>query len=191
MKKEILIKMAYANEINPTIHEQTKCLHPDIAKINLEKIKVVLNDDSYGINWNLEKCNRAEVQYKRFLHLQNKFPKTYFPIEVINFMDRIHTIIWKTQNQLLESNYSFSSDTFPFHSFIMQWHSNVTDFRSYKYLKPIVFGYGSNQPIFAIKFKPWQTEIDERKNEVLAKFDETKRIYFKEFGEQLDLKNIY
>lgn len=190
MKKETLIKMAYANGINPIIQEQTKYLAPVIANINLEKIKVVLHYDNNGVNWKMKKCNRADLQYKRFLHLQNKFSTIYFPIEVIVFMEKIHSVIHKTQNELLKNNYSFATDTFSILPFIIQWHSNVTDFRSYKFSKPLVYGYGNHQPIFAIRFKPWQTQIDERKSEVLEKFEETKKLYFVEFGEHLDLKNI-
>ena len=190
MKTETLIKMAYANGINPIIQDQTKNLNIEIANINLEKIKIVLNDDNYEINWSIKKCNRAELQYKRFLHLQIKFPTAYFPIEVINFVEKIHFVMYKTQNELFESKSSFATDTFFYHPFVMQWHSNVTDFRSYQYSKPLIFGYGNHQPIFATKFKPWQTQIDARKKEVREKFEETKKLYFSEFGERLDLKNI-
>lgn len=52
----------------------TKGIDPNIANLDLEMVKMKLMDTEEGLGWTAEQCEIAEVEYKRFLHLNKKFP---------------------------------------------------------------------------------------------------------------------
>ena len=62
-----------------------KGIDPTIASIDLEMVKMKLMDTDEGLGWTEEQCDIAEVEYKRFLHLNKKFPD--FPIVPHTSMD--------------------------------------------------------------------------------------------------------
>lgn len=51
-----------------------KGIAPTIANINLEMVKMKLKDTEEGLGWTDEQCEIAEIEYKRFLQLNKKFP---------------------------------------------------------------------------------------------------------------------
>jgi hypothetical protein len=51
-----------------------KGIDPIIASIDLEMVKMKLQDIDEGHGWSLEQSDEAEVEYKRYLHLTKKFP---------------------------------------------------------------------------------------------------------------------
>jgi hypothetical protein len=52
----------------------TKRIDPLVASIDLEMVKMKLQDIKEGLGWTFEQCAEAEVEYKRYLHLTKKFP---------------------------------------------------------------------------------------------------------------------
>ena len=62
-----------------------KGIDPTIANIDLEMVKMKLKDTEEGLGWSDEQCDIAEIKYKRFLHLNKKFPD--FPIVPHTTMD--------------------------------------------------------------------------------------------------------
>jgi hypothetical protein len=50
-----------------------KGIDPIIAHIDLEMVKMKLMDTEEGLGWSEEQCDDAEIEYKRFLHLNRKF----------------------------------------------------------------------------------------------------------------------
>jgi hypothetical protein len=44
-------------------------IEPDIAAVDLEMVKLKLREPEEGVAWTSEQCESAEVEYKRFLHL--------------------------------------------------------------------------------------------------------------------------
>jgi len=52
---------------------QAKGIDPAIAAIELEMVKLKLQDPEEGANWTPEQCDIAEVEYKRYLHLCKKY----------------------------------------------------------------------------------------------------------------------
>lgn len=51
-----------------------KGIDPTIANIDLEMVKMKLRDTEEGLGWTDEQCENAEIEYKRFLQLNKKFP---------------------------------------------------------------------------------------------------------------------
>ena len=51
-----------------------KGVDPTIANIDLGMVKMKLMDAEEGLGWSAEQCDIAEIEYKRFLHLNKKFP---------------------------------------------------------------------------------------------------------------------
>lgn len=50
-------------------------ISPLIAGINLEMVKMKMQETDEGAGWTIEQCESAEIEYKRFLHLNMMFPK--------------------------------------------------------------------------------------------------------------------
>lgn len=53
---------------------EAKGLAADIAALDLEMVKMKLRDPEEGKGWSEEQCEDAEIEYKRFLHLNRKYP---------------------------------------------------------------------------------------------------------------------
>jgi Hint module/Glycine-rich domain-containing protein-like len=56
--------------------ENDKGIDPTISGIDLELVKAKLQDVEDGLGWTVEQCDAAEVMYKRFLHLNKRFPNS-------------------------------------------------------------------------------------------------------------------
>lgn len=50
-------------------------IEPKIAEIDLEMVKMKLCDVDEGQGWSFKQCESAEIEYKRFLHLNMKYKK--------------------------------------------------------------------------------------------------------------------
>ena len=71
----------------------SKGIDPIIAGIDLEMVKMKLQDAEEGLGWNEEQCDDAEIEYKRFLHLNHKFPdNTIVPQTVMDLMWHQHIL---------------------------------------------------------------------------------------------------
>jgi hypothetical protein len=51
-----------------------KGINSTIAHIDLEMVKMKIMDPEEGLGWTREDCDRAEIEYKRFLQLNKMFP---------------------------------------------------------------------------------------------------------------------
>lgn len=70
-----------------------KGISPEIAAIDLEMIKMKMSLPGEGEGWTKEQCDDAEVEYKRFLHLNKKFLKSAIvPTDVIDTMWHYHIL---------------------------------------------------------------------------------------------------
>jgi len=70
-----------------------KGINPAIAAIDLEMIKMKMALPDEGEGWTTEQCNDAEIEYKRFLHLNQKFLKSAIvPTDVIDTMWHYHIL---------------------------------------------------------------------------------------------------
>lgn len=117
-----------------------------IAEIDLEMVKMKLQDAEEGKGWTIDQCEDAEIEYKRFLHLNKKYPnKSIVP----------NTIM----------------DTF--------WHYHILDTRAYFKDSDKMFGYYFHHfPYFGMRGK-------EDEQNLTTSFEETKKVYEKEFGEPM------
>jgi len=66
-----------------------KNLDADIASINLEMVKMKLQEPTEGINWTKEQADDAEIEYKRYLHLTRHYPYPEYSIVPNKIMDTI------------------------------------------------------------------------------------------------------
>lgn len=70
-----------------------KGIMPEIAGINLEMIKMKVQHPEEGNNWTPEFADEMEVEYKRFLHLNKKYPKAgIVPTDDIDEMWHFHIL---------------------------------------------------------------------------------------------------
>ena len=71
----------------------SKGIEPIIANIDLEMVKMKLRDSEEGRGWDADTCETAEVEYKRFLHLNYKFPDlTIVPNRLMDKMWHQHIL---------------------------------------------------------------------------------------------------
>ncbi len=92
IKSKLDIKKPISND-RITFLIKNKGINSLIAEIDLEmvKMKMALNDEGQG--WSKEKCEKAEVEYKRFLHLNKKFSKkAIIPTDIIDTMWHYHIL---------------------------------------------------------------------------------------------------
>ena len=70
-----------------------KGIAPEIAAIDLEMIKMKMSLADEGEGWSKEQCEDAEVEYKRFLHLNKKFSKaSIVPTDIIDTLWHYHIL---------------------------------------------------------------------------------------------------
>ena len=70
-----------------------KGISPEISAIDLEMIKMKMSLPDEGEGWTKEQCEDAEVEYKRFLHLNKKHFKTAIvPTDVMDTMWHYHIL---------------------------------------------------------------------------------------------------
>lgn len=51
-------------------------ISPEIASIDMEMVKMKMQETDEGADWSMEQCESGEIEYKRFLHMNLMFPKT-------------------------------------------------------------------------------------------------------------------
>lgn len=70
-----------------------KGIAPEIAAIDLEMIKMKMSLPDEGEGWTNEQCEDAEIEYKRFLHLNKLFQKAAIvPTDIIDTMWHYHIL---------------------------------------------------------------------------------------------------
>ena len=69
-----------------------KNIDPAIAEINLEMIKMKMQEAEEGENWTQEQCDSAEIEYKRFLNLCKIFGKGIAPNKIMDTVWHYHIL---------------------------------------------------------------------------------------------------
>lgn len=70
-----------------------KHIMPEIAGINLEMVKMKLQDKDEGQGWSQEQCDSAEIEYKRYLQLNLQYPKaSIVPNKIMDTMWHYHIL---------------------------------------------------------------------------------------------------
>jgi hypothetical protein len=68
-------------------------IDPIIAVIDLEMVKIKLRDTEEGLGWDDELCEIAEIEYKRFLHHNKRYPQfTIVPHKIMDLMWHQHIL---------------------------------------------------------------------------------------------------
>lgn len=88
---ETLPKIITNERVSYLINE--KLIDLFIASIDLEMVKLKLQDKEEGLGWDEELCEDAEIEYKRFLHLNKKYPNsTIVPHKIMDLMWHQHIL---------------------------------------------------------------------------------------------------
>lgn len=73
--------------------ETVSKIHPSIAAIDLSMVKMKMKDAAEGVGWSVQQCESAEVEYKRFLHLNLIHPKaSIVPNKIMDTMWHYHIL---------------------------------------------------------------------------------------------------
>jgi hypothetical protein len=69
-----------------------KHIAPEIAALDLEMVKMKLQDEEEGMGWTAEQCDSAEIEYKRYWNLCMAFGKGMVPNKVMDYMWHYHIL---------------------------------------------------------------------------------------------------
>lgn len=65
----------------------------EIASIDLEMVKMKMQETDEGAGWTDEQCESGEIEYKRFLHLNKLFPKaSIVPNKIMDTVWHFHIL---------------------------------------------------------------------------------------------------
>ena len=67
-------------------------IDPEVARTDLEMIKLKLQDQSEGLAWTAEQCESAEIEYKRYLHLCKVHGKGIVPNQIMDNTWHFHIL---------------------------------------------------------------------------------------------------
>lgn len=85
-----------------------KGIDSDIAELDLEMIKMKIQNNDDGLVWNAEQCEDAEAEYKRYLTLCRHFPNPEYSIVPNKIMDTMwHYHILDTRAYVKDSTKLF------------------------------------------------------------------------------------
>ena len=87
---------------------------PEIAVIDLEKVKKKLQDPNEGKGWTPEYCDLVEVEYKRFLHLCKKYGKGMVPWGDVDTMWHFHILDTKAYHEDCQKAFGKYLHHFPY-----------------------------------------------------------------------------
>jgi hypothetical protein len=76
-----------------------KEIEPAIAEINLEMIKMKLQDPEEGMGWTTEQCDSAEIEYKRYWNLCFKYGKGIVPNKIMDQTWHYHILETKAYHK--------------------------------------------------------------------------------------------
>lgn len=122
--------LMYPNPIAPDRVAQLEGqrVDPDIAAIDLEMVKMKLRDVDEGAGWNAEQCESAELEYKRFLHLNRKHQDAAIvPNKIIDTIWHFH--ILDTRSYIADSDRVFGRYFHHFPYFGMRGHEDEANLR--------------------------------------------------------------
>lgn len=92
-----------------------KGIEPLIANIDLEMVKIKLQDAEEGPGLTEEQCNEAEEEYKRFLQLNKKFPELpIVPHRAMDLMWHQHILDTRAYHKDCETIFGTYFHHFPY-----------------------------------------------------------------------------
>lgn len=71
---------------------EAKKILKEVATIDLEMVKMKLQEKEEGLGWTSEQCESAEVEYKRYLHLCKVYGKGIVPNKIMDYMWHFHIL---------------------------------------------------------------------------------------------------
>jgi hypothetical protein len=119
-----------------------KGIDPTIAAIDLEMLKMKLQDHEDGLGWTNEQCDLAEIEYKRFLHLNEKFRNgTIVPHRTMDLMWHHHILDTRAYHKDCETIFGQYFHHFPYFGI-----------RSEKDQQDLISAFDETQEIYAAEF---------------------------------------
>ena len=87
---------------------KSRGIDEDIARVDLEMVKMKLSEPEESVGWNREQIGDAEIEYKRYLMLCRKYPHPDYSIVPNKIMDTIwHYHILDTRAYVRDSESIF------------------------------------------------------------------------------------
>lgn len=85
-----------------------------IAEINLEMIKMKMQEAEEGESWTSEQCDSAEIEYKRYLQLCKIFGKGIVPNKIMDTVWHYHILDTRAYAQDCENVFGKMLHHFPY-----------------------------------------------------------------------------
>jgi hypothetical protein len=98
--------------ISYLIHQ--KGIDPAIAALDLEMVKMKLQEPDEGEGWTAEQCDMAEIEYKRYLHLCKKYGKGMVPNKIMDIFWHYHILDTRAYHKDCEAVFGHYLHHFPY-----------------------------------------------------------------------------
>lgn len=114
MKK---VKLVYPEPISiekTSLLINEKNIAPEIAAIDLEMVKMKLQNSEEGEGWSSEQCESSEIEYKRFLHLCQKYGHGVVPNRIMDVFWHYHILDTRAYHKDCETVFGYYMHHFPY-----------------------------------------------------------------------------
>ncbi len=133
-------KLTYAEpisqqEINYLINDRK--IMADVANIDLEMVKMKLQEEDEGLGWSLEQCESAEIEYKRYLHLCKVYGKGIVPNKVMDSMWHFHILDTRAYHKDCEALFGGYMHHYPY--FGMRGEGDARDLENSFYKSKVLY----------------------------------------------------
>ncbi len=105
-----------------------KGIDPEIAKLDLEMVKMKLREAEEGENWTHEQCDSAEIEYKRYLQLCKKYGKGIVPNKIMDKFWHYHILDTKAYHRDCNTVFGHYLHHFPY--FGMRGEQDAIDLKN-------------------------------------------------------------
>lgn len=91
-----------------------KNIAPEIAAIDLEMVKMKLQNAEEGEGWSIEQCESAEIEYKRFLHMCQKYGPGIVPNRIMDVFWHYHILDTRAYHKDCETVFGHYMHHYPY-----------------------------------------------------------------------------
>ncbi|PVZ72015.1 glycine-rich domain-containing protein [Pelagibaculum spongiae] len=122
-----------------------KGVHQKIAALDFSMIKMKLQEQDEGLDWDLNQCESAELEYKRYLTMCLKFGKGIVPNKIMDQFWHFHILDTRAYVQHCDEVFGHYMHHYPY--FGMRGDEDATDLKTSFYSCQDMYQSLFNEPM--------------------------------------------
>ena len=119
-----------AGRIDYLVNE--KRIERTIAEIDLEMVKMKLQEPEEGLGWSAEQCESAEIEYKRYWSLCKQYGKGMVPNKIMDYMWHYHILDTRSYHEDCERIFGGYMHHYPYFGMRGDQDAKDLEFSFYK-----------------------------------------------------------